>query len=50
VSGKIKAGKVFGNDPNDTVDLIGNVLINGQPIMGTGIIIEGPIGVTGATV
>ena len=47
MSGNLLTGRVVGNDPNNTVDLIGNVLVNGLPI-GTGTIILGPTGPTGA--
>lgn len=47
MSGNLFTGRVVGNDPNNTVDLIGTVLVNGQPI-GTGTIIIGPPGATGA--
>ena len=49
MSGNLLTGRVVGNDPNNTVDLIGNVLVNGKPILGTGIIIQGGTGATGAT-
>lgn len=48
MSGNLLTGRVVGNDPNNTVDLIGNVLVNGLPI-GTGTIILGPTGPTGPT-
>ena len=47
MSGNLFTGRVVGNDPNNTVDLIGTVLVNGLPI-GTGTIILGPSGPTGA--
>ena len=47
MSGNLLTGRVVGNDPNNTVDLIGNVLVNGLPI-GTGTIILGPTGPTGS--
>jgi hypothetical protein len=45
MSGNLLTGRVVGNDPNNTVDLIGNVLVNGEPIQG--LIIQGNTGATG---